>query len=65
MKLFIRFDRKPPELEGVDSIVDITHASRSTALERIFTGNAHQERFKVLVIDGKALLKLLSALADT
>ena len=64
MKLIIRFDRKPPELEGVDSIVDITHASRSTALERIFTGNAQKTRFKAPVIDGKALLNLLPALDD-
>ena len=48
----------------MDSIVDITHASKSTALERIFTGNAHQARFKTLVINEKALLNLLSALAD-
>ncbi|USE35740.1 hypothetical protein [Endozoicomonas sp. SCSIO W0465] len=38
-KLTIRFDRKPPEIEGIESIVDITQANKSTALGRVFTGN--------------------------
>ncbi len=58
-KLTIRFDREPPEIEGVESIVDISHASKSTALGRVFTGNAHQAKFKALVRDEESLTQFI------
>ncbi|WP_066015812.1 hypothetical protein [Endozoicomonas atrinae] len=63
-KLTIRFDRKPPAIEGIESVVDISRDNKSTALGRVFSGNAHQAKFKALVRDEKTLLNVLSALAD-
>ncbi len=57
--LFIRFDRMPPEIPGVEQIASISGDDISTALGRVFSGGIHKANYKAVVRTEAALLALV------
>lgn len=61
-KLVVRFDQSPPSVVGITDVENITDASVSTALGRVFTGGKHKAKYKALVETEEALIPMIGAL---
>ena len=61
-ELLIRFDQHPPKVSGVDKVENLTSASISSALDRVFSGGKHKAKFKALILDETALLNVINKL---
>ncbi|MCB2383907.1 MULTISPECIES: hypothetical protein [Shewanella] len=58
--LFIRIDREPPVLAGVENVERISGKDVSTALGRVFSGGLHKANYQASIKDVSVLESLIS-----
>jgi hypothetical protein len=58
--LYVRIDREPPALPGINNIERISGKDVSTALGRVFSGGLHKANYVATVKDSVTLESLIS-----
>ena len=62
--LYVWFDCRPPGINGVINIEDISKKSNRTSLDRVFSGGLHKAKYKATILTEEALVAVIDYFED-